>query len=1044
MALDQEQETARTVTGRSVIVSASAGAGKTSVLVQRLLKRCVDDKIELDRILAMTFTKAAAEEMKKRLAGGLNERYAAASDEEAKAYIAGQLVKLADASITTIDSYCLSIIQKYCSVIGLDPAACRNILDDGTARRLQHDAFREAMSAFIRQNREKALRLSAFFSARSEDYSGLEQTLFAINTHALSGYDPDAFYRKARQTYHIEHGLKDLPPEILDAFFESLQVRIENLLEMLGRMRTYALENEESKVDPATLDAKQAQLTNCLHSLQARSYSGYQAALETAVLTDPSPDGKDPRYKAQRTEFIDALRGLFAESYDESVLAEDIRQMEPLVMDLLDLAAEVQRCFRKRKTELACMDFTDMERYALDILNASDGAVADLIRSQLDEIMVDEFQDTSELQNAIIEKIARPDNVFRVGDVKQSIYRFRQARPSLMRGLLSDHSQCRITLRHNYRSRKSIVEFNNMLYGKLMNISGFADSYTDDDRVSIGRDAQDEPPVPVTFALVENDERHSHLSDKERKAYWIAEQMLAMHAQGREFRDFCVLVRSHQNKLVLRSAFEKYGIPYEIDTREGFFNSALCLEMQGMVRCLLNPADSISLAAVLTGAFCRLKDEDLARMKTGRASLYEGVREIYPEILQELEELRGIADIRGIPELLKEIAVRHSFYSHLTRHEQANFDFLLEKTSSSAVSDLYSLLQMMENGSDEKSSEASSRGQDDNTVGVTTIHQSKGLQYKVVFLWGDDENRFREKSDPVIIHDDLMLGIPFFDPETRLRRSTAVSAAVRHALDTEDQQEFIRLLYVATTRAEERMFIVDSMPDKPFASGLSRSVSAARKGMTGLLMAAADGNPLLRKETVVLQDLPPLERQQTAAQNGQPEVLPQTADLLPPLKTPSGTEFTTLPPLDGAGRTEGMHYGSIIHTCIENLPLREWTSDDFSGYGLKAQDTERLIAFSRSDVFQHCLTMEIRREEPFFVIDHKGGQSITGSFDMIAVGDSEVILIDFKTDHTDPASIRNRYENQIGTYRKALEILYPGRQIRPYAYSIFNSAFLSF
>lgn len=1044
MALDQEQEAARTVTGRSVIVSASAGAGKTSVLVQRLLKRCVDDRIELDRILAMTFTKAAAEEMKKRLAGGLNERHAAASGEEERTYIAAQLVKLADASITTIDSYCLSIIQKYCSVIGLDPAACRNILDDGTSRMLQHDAFREAMSSLVRRDREKALRLSSFFSARCEDYTGLEQTLFSINSHALSGYDPEAFYRKARRTYQIGQGLKDLPPEILDSFFESLQVRIENLLEMLDRMRTYALENEESKVDPATLDAKQAQLTNCLSALQNRSYAGYQAALETAVLSDPSPDGKDLRYKAQRTEFIDDLRSLYAESYDESVLAGDIRQMAPFVSDLLDLAEDVQRCFQQRKTELACMDFTDMERYALAILNASGGAVAALIRSQLDEIMVDEFQDTSALQNAIIEKIARPDNVFRVGDVKQSIYRFRQARPSLMRGLLSDPSQCRITLRHNYRSRKSIVEFNNLLYGKLMNISGFADSYTDDDRVSIGRDAQEEEPVPVTFALVENDEKHSHLSARERKAFWIAEQMLVMHDQGREFRDFCVLVRSHQNKLVLRSAFEKYGIPYEIDTREGFFNSALCLEMQAMVRCLLDPADGIALAAVLTGAFCRLRDEELAMLRTGQASLYEGVRRHHPEILQELDELRTVADLRGIPELLKEIAVRHSFYSHLTRHEQANFDFLLEKTSTAAVGDLYSLLQMMENGSDEKSSEASSRGQDDNTVGVTTIHQSKGLQYKVVFLWGDDENRFREKSDPVIIHDDLMLGVPFFDPETRLRRSTAVSAAVRHALDTEDQQEFIRLLYVATTRAEERMFIVDTMPDKPFASVLSRSVSAARRGMTGLLLAAAEGNPLLRTEAAVLQDLPPLARQAAPADDTRPEVLPDLPDLLPPLQTPSGTEFTQLPPLDGAGRETGMHYGSIIHSCIEHLPLRTWTADDFAGSGLRQQDTERLITFSQTELFRRCLTMDIRREEPFFVIDRSGGRSITGAFDMIAVGGDEVILIDFKTDHTDLETIRSRYEDQIRTYRKALEILYPGRTIRPYAYSIFNSAFLSF
>lgn len=1044
MALDHEQEEARTITGTSVIVSASAGAGKTSVLVQRLLKRCVDDRIELDRILAMTFTKAAAEEMKKRLAAGLSERHAAAESEEERSYIAGQLVKLADASITTIDSYCLSIIQKYCSVIGLDPASCRNILDDGTAGKLKKEAFRQAMSSLIRRDPDRAMRLASFFSARCEDYDGLEQALFSIITHALSSYDPDAFYQRARDMYHTGRGLKDFAPEILDAYFDSLLVQLENMLETLERMRQAAMENEESKVDLSTLDVKKAQLMNCVQAVRDRSISAYQTALEAAVLTDPTADTKDERYSAQRKEFTAGMRAMLAESFDESVLAEDARETEPFVNDLIDLAIDVENCFREEKKKNVCMDFTDMERYALDILNASDGAVAEMIRSSLDEIMVDEFQDTSSLQNAIIKKIARPDNVFRVGDVKQSIYRFRQAQPSLMRGLLRDPSQHRITLRHNYRSRRSIVEFNNLLFGQLMNIPGFSDTYTEEDSVTIGRSGQDEDPVPVVFALVEKDEAHSALSEKECRARWIAEEMLRMHREeGRQFRDFCVLVRSHKNKLVLRSAFEKYGIPYEIDTREGFFNSALCLEMQEMAEYMLDPSSSAALASVLTGAFCRYTDEDLAAMKKGFPSLTAGADHQHPEIRAEFEELAAIADSRGILELLKEIACRHDFYNSLSVHDQANFDFLLQKTAASGVTDLYSFLQMMKNGSEENSSEASSRSLDDNTVTVTTIHQSKGLQYPVVFLWSDSKNSFREKSERITIHDSLMLGVPFFDPETRLTRSTVQSKAVRHALDMEDQQEFIRLLYVALTRAEERMFIVDSLSDKPMPSSVTRSLSSARRGMTSLILAARAKNPLLEVRKVMLADLSAAP----APARRSSEELPAagiSADLLPPVVTPSSTEFTELPPLPAHTENAGRNYGTDIHACLASLPDRVWTADDFSGFSIGENDVRRMIEFSETPLYQECLAMKIYKEEPFFVIDRDENRTITGSFDLIAVSASEVILIDFKTDHADLSSIQSRYASQIETYRKALQILYSGRKIRAFAYSFHNSAFITF
>ena len=1039
MALDKEQELARTITHSSVVVSASAGAGKTSVLVKRLLKRCIEDRVELDHILAMTFTKAAAEEMKKRLAVGLNEAFAKADDPDEKKYIEDQLVKLSDAAITTIDSYCLAIIQKYYSVIGLDPAVCRNILDESTGSMLKHQAFVSAMSDLIRVDREKALMLANFFSARCEDYDNLESTLFTIITYALSGYDPDAFFAKARRYAAPVKRLGDFPEDILNAFYDDLIVRVENMQDILEQMKGVVEEN--SKVDPDTLSKKGNMLANCRNALQDHQYARFCSVLEDTVLYDTTPDGKNIAYKSLREELNKQLKDLLADCYEEDTLVNDANAMVPFAQALLDLAQAVQSSFQEIKKEHGCMDFTDMERFALDILNASDGAIADLLRDQFDEIMVDEFQDTSTLQNSIIEKIARKDNVFRVGDVKQSIYRFRQAKPSLMRSLLHDSNQTCINLRHNYRSMKSIVEFNNMLFGKLMNIEGFADEYSERDTVSIGRSAQEESPVPVSFAFVHPSESFPDLSKNEYKAYWIAEQMIRMHEQGYAFRDLCVLVRSHKTKLVLRAAFDKYGIPYEIDTREGFFNSMLCLEMQEIVHAILDPNNAIAMTAVLTSGLYDMDDVALANLKIGHTSLLEGVKECRADIPKDLKTFKNIAETNGILAMLQEIACKNNYYDRMPTHEQANFDFLIEKVSTMKLYDLYSFLIMMQNGKNENSSEASSRSRDDDAVGVTTIHQSKGLQYKVVFLWSDSANMFQDGKSRTPIHDELMLGIPYFDQDTRLSRESVQSRAVKHVIDMEDQQEFIRLLYVALTRAEERMFLVDIATDKPLPETVSRSVCAARKGMTSLLMAARRGNTLLTVDEVYIQGLSPLPTISRNYASTLPS-LPDIAKALPPLSTPSSTELKDLPPIGKGSGEGGTNYGTYVHACFEDLPVRTWTEEDLNKYDLMDTTKQQILAFSASEIYQHCLNMEVHKEMPFYVIDKKNGKSLTGSMDFAAWNNDEVILIDYKTDHAEEDTIRCRYTDQINEYKNALSIMWPDKQLHAYAYSLYNNAFI--
>ncbi|MBR4163548.1 MAG: UvrD-helicase domain-containing protein, partial [Solobacterium sp.] len=475
MRFDSEQTMAIEATGTNILVSASAGAGKTGVLVGRLTKRILRDRIPVSRILAMTFTQAAAAEMKKRLAQQLNTAYAEADDKEMKEWVSSQLIELESASITTIDSYCLSIIQKYCNVIGLNPAIYQNILDEGKKKILQKNAFYDAIEIFDQHYHEQMLTLLQYFSPRSEDYDSLYDIVCNINDHAQSDVDPESWYARAKNSYAPIHSFQDLNPEVRKAFFGYYLLKCHQMEDQLLLMKSSLQEGE--KVSPESLIPYQNTLTNCIHALEDENYGLFCTTIENLVYHATPASGKNLLYTEYRKGLDAILKKILEICFTEKTFVQDHNDLTNICSMLVDLSEMSYTLFMEKKKEYVCMDFSDMERYAFDILNKNDGIIADIIRDSLDEIMVDEFQDTSFLQNEIIEKISNGKNVFRVGDVKQSIYRFRQAKPQLMRSLMEDPDTLQITLRHNYRSRQSIVGFTNLLFEKTMNIPGTRDNY---------------------------------------------------------------------------------------------------------------------------------------------------------------------------------------------------------------------------------------------------------------------------------------------------------------------------------------------------------------------------------------------------------------------------------------------------------------------------------------------------------------------------------------------------------------------------------------
>lgn len=1033
---DDEQLEAINATGTSILVSASAGAGKTGVLVARLVKRCLVDRIPISRILAITFTEAAASEMKKRLASQLHERAITSTSDDERTWINDQLIALDTAKITTIDSYCLSIIQKYCNIIGLDPSTGEHILAGGQVEAYKKQAFEETVNAYEKDHHDLLLKILETLSPRPEDYDALYTAVETIVSHASASDDEQAWYASAKEAAHPVRTFADLPEGIRKEYFASFSLRLQSIKDGLAAMKERAADNQKLKIN--LIDAKQGALNNCIAMLEEGSWEPFRQGLITLAEQKTPPFTKDDVYTSIRKDMDDTVKACVQDAYDEATLAHDANAVAPLLGGLIDLACLYADRFQQLKRNDACMDFSDMEHYALDILRANNGETAAAIRDTLDEIMVDEFQDTSVLQNTIIEAIARKDNVFRVGDVKQSIYRFRQAKPDLMRSLMQDPNNRCITLRHNYRSMASIIEFTNRLFVRAMNVPGLKDHYGELDIVTPNSERQKEDPVPVEFINVAEDPENE-LTSKQLKSTWIAERILEEKQKdpSLKFKDFCILTRGHADKTYLRSAFDAASIPYDIDAREGFFQSRMVMTVTAFCRVLSNPNDAIALTSCLTSSFFSFSDEELARMVIDGGSIVEGLKKDHPEVIAELNELKTIASQQGIDRFLSELARRHDFLERQPRQEQANFDALFDKVIAGEFTTLADLVEYLNSSEKESSSQAISNGRDADVVTVTTIHHSKGLQYKYVFLWSTSRNIYRDRSLPLLVDDELYAAVNWLDPKWSATRPSVYFTAIANKGSREDLEEFIRLLYVAITRAEKRLIIVDSGVVKPDRSiPVTLSFLHERGGMSALILACMIDNDMLRYEEISPADItnknfkpevyaPSLPRYQGPA-------IAETVD-----GTPSSLEYTILPALDmDHAFHAGTSYGTLLHEAVEKLPNRMWTEEDLNDLDVPEAGKRAILAFGRCDLYQQALTMDIHKEFPFYYEEEN--HTMHGSMDFVAFGKGHILLIDFKTDAKTPTAIRQAYSGQLNAYRHALQVLFH-QPVEAYAWSFHNN-----
>lgn len=860
----QQQKDAITDRGHSLIVCAAAGSGKTAVLVERIAQ-LVKEGCPIDRMLIVTFTNAAAGEMRLRIGSALEQ---AAREQPA---LGEQVMALSRASISTLHRFCGNLLREHFQALGVDPAF--RIGDEQECGVLAQQAMEDALYACYEVGSADFLAADACYT--QEELAALAETLHSF---IMTRPDPWAWLDRAAASCAAgEDGLKDSAAVRL-----LVEDAAEQLDQLLGDAReTLALcRGEGGPMHYAAACAQDAALIEDLLSTAERGYAPLRAALMDVSFAalgrkkkgdcfDEAIAEQVKRRREGTKKAIAALSGLLSVSLEDA--AADLAMTQAPLRGLCELVRTYDALYAAAKRQRGLMDFDDLEHGALRALAHEE--VREALRAQYRYVFIDEYQDSSAIQEAIVGSFAREDGLFLVGDVKQSIYRFRQAEPSLFLARAArydredEKSARRIDLQCNFRSRANVLHGVNAVFSRIMRGDVTEIEYDAREALIPGLPArEDDPPLELHLIWHGEDEEAEKETEKEteetpegeedelsarelagveREALIAAQRIRALvgtpfydaKAGGERplgYRDMAVLLRVARGAAALAAdILQAEGVPVFCDAGEGYFDIPEIRAMMALLTTIVSGAQDEALLASLRGPALGLEDSELAaiRMFTpdARTPYHEAVRRYREENEDALaEKLRGFearlarwrlcARHQGVDRLIERIYTETGFLAKAGAlpggaARQANLQLLVSRarafmqTQGGSLHAFLRYAARLRAGGDSMS--ASAIGESEDVVRIMTTHKSKGLEFPVVIVLGMGRKMStRSQNAPLLLHAQLGAGLPCVDTQLHSERDTLLRRAIRVRLMREQLAEEIRILYVAMTRARERLILI--------------------------------------------------------------------------------------------------------------------------------------------------------------------------------------------------------------------------------------------
>lgn len=857
MKWTSDQQAAIDARGSHVLVSAAAGSGKTAVLVERLASRLLDETDELtaDRMLVVTFTNAAAAEMKRRIAKALEQ---AIRDNPENGYIRKQRQMLNRALITTIHSFCLEVIRENYYLLDLDPAF--KIAEERDLVLLQDDVLEDVLELeYGKQDNAFFALVDAYTSDRGD--SEIEELILGLYQYARTLPDPEAYLDKLISLYQFEGDPDE--EKLLIEFGQLLWANIEKALRQLRRvaieLRLAGYEAQSENVSKAIFPfqninedtLKWSELETASRAVQFGAMKPVQKKEEHQIYHTVLK----PAYDQAKKRLVDAVGQASVSGADH---LDVLLSQRPLVETLVRTVRTFGAAYEQAKRDRAFVDFSDLEHYALAILRDGNApsSVASLYKQRFAEVLVDEYQDTNEIQETIISLVSNESehvgNLFMVGDIKQSIYRFRHAEPRLFIEKATRFKQAgsgqRIDLSQNFRSRAEVLHGINDLFIQLMDQDVSEIEYDEAARLVPGR-AYEELEASPELLIVDGESRD--LSKQELEGRAIATRILELvsgdepfkvtdEATGLlrscEYRDIVILVRSKKERVEqLMDILTQYNIPAYTDSDGGYFQATEIRMMLSLLKVIDNPLQDIPLAGALRSPMFEFTDQDLAKIRLeSEDSFFDALKAKADDgdelglkcgdMLDQLSGWRTFARNHSLSELIQQVFNDTGFYDFAGglpggKGRQENLKALYDRALSyerSGYRGLYRFLRVMDRLQDngEDLSEARSLGEEENVVRIMTVHKSKGLEFPVTIVaqLGKQFNK-RDQMQRVIFHKRYGISLDAIDVVTRTRTETFVKEMIRRDLDATMKAEEMRVLYVALTRAKEKLILIGTIAE---------------------------------------------------------------------------------------------------------------------------------------------------------------------------------------------------------------------------------------
>lgn len=846
--------------GGTLLVSAAAGSGKTAVLVQRVIERITDEHnpSDADRLLVVTFTRAAAAEMRERIAQQLSRLLA---QDPANTALQRQQILLGGAHISTVHSFCSELVRE--NFYKLNISHDFRIADDGEMAILRGEAITQVLENRYTAAEPDFYELVEAFSSDRDDsrlIRAVNQLYDFIRSHPF----PQRWLREKAAMYSDPGPVQNTPwGECLLSFaLEACDYGISLAQDSLLAMQA------DEKLCAAYTEAYQSDLAGLLALRGAAEQRDWDAVGHLAAnfsftrLKAVRGYGEDPlklRLSACRDEIkatVKKLAALFASTLQDC--ADDLRVLSPVVEQLFSVTTEFSDTLDGAKAERRIADFGDLEHWALRLLVRETESgyerteEAQELSRRFDEIMVDEYQDTNEAQDLLFRAISQDEkNQFLVGDVKQSIYSFRQAMPRIFLQRRAefaaydrqkDQYPACIVLDQNFRSRPTVTDAVNFVFGQLMSAQAGDVEYSGTERLVAGASYPSQTGCEtrldiIDLALGTGTEDAMELLESRH----IAETILQMVAGGFQvteggvtrpavFRDFCILLRS-ANRYAARYARELQlcGVPAWADSSSGFFEAPEVSAMLSLLRVIDNPVQDIPLLAVLASPIYGFTPDELGevRLYSPQAPLYlaltagvDAGNERCARVLRELDEFRSLAATLPSDRLLHSIYRKTGYQTlvqAMTNGEQrlSNLQLLMEyakKYEASGYNGLSGFIRFIDRLQEQNGDlpGASTISEASNVVRVMSIHKSKGLEFPVCIVAGCSR-RFNKERGDALLHPELGLGVKRKEQNGLARITTLPREAIALEQERQSMSEELRVLYVAMTRAREKLILLTTV-----------------------------------------------------------------------------------------------------------------------------------------------------------------------------------------------------------------------------------------